>query len=156
MEDEFSSIAKDLEIRSVRLRMENDPRHIGNDEIVFAIAKLVHITGISNRQNERLERSNFRLQMVMMALTAITTLIALYPAFKIIFTWLAPLITNALQIATISSDYLNLLSGLVSVMAIYGSYKYFEYKVKLEETITLTDAMSAVLKDKDGNVKTSR
>ena len=85
------------------------------DNLTSEIQKLSKIIDDSNKQSEKLEKSNYVLQMVMLALTAIATLIAAYPVVSNIVKYLISLITtNDFEI--ISSIIATLISATVGII----------------------------------------
>jgi len=149
MKDDFFTIADDLERRSERLRNENNPRNLGNDEIVYAISKLIRANGVANVQIVKLEASNYRLQQIMVILTLVTTFVIIFPILQVFFKWMisvTPPISSILKFEAISlGNLINVLSGIVSVIVLYGTYKYFQYKLNLNEKISLSDSFSATI-----------
>jgi len=149
MKDDFFTIADDLERRSERLRNENNPRNLGNDEIVYAISKLIRANGVANVQSVKLEASNYRLQQIMVILTLVTTFVIIFPILQVFFKWMisvTPPISSILKFEAISlGNLINVLSGIVSVIVLYGTYKYFQYKLNLNEKISLSDSFSATI-----------
>lgn len=109
-------------------------------ETIFAVDKLTSEIGAlsksiksSNTQSEKLEKSNYTLQVIMLILTGITTVIAIGPIIKNILTFLSqlsyfPEITNSIAILT---TLLSLLIGLITAISTKKlSERYEEVKLK--------------------------
>jgi hypothetical protein len=71
----FENVANDLEQRANRLSRENNPRNLGNDELVFAVAQFVRVLGNANK-------SANRFTWTVTALTVINTILVVIQLFK--------------------------------------------------------------------------
>lgn len=71
----FESVADDLEQRAKRLGRENNPRNLGNDELVFAVAQFVRVLGNANQIASRFT-------WTVTALTVINTVLVVVQLFK--------------------------------------------------------------------------
>jgi len=123
------------------------------DRLENKIKKLNKTIEAAEKQNQRLEESNYKLQKVMLILTAITTTIATFPVFAFLIKLIAPLVTNLLNIASISIALTSVLAALTSLIIGVLTYKYEKV---FTEKITLKDRLQITLMDKDGKVKDMR
>ena len=49
----FDTVASNLEERATRLSQENNPRNLGNDEIVFSVAQFICVLGNASKTTNR-------------------------------------------------------------------------------------------------------
>lgn len=91
------------------------------DELKKEITKLSNIIEKANRQSEKLEQSNYTLQVVMLILTAIATAVAVSPMISSITKYLISLISTTSP-AVLST----IITSLVSGVAGFATYSAFE------------------------------
>jgi hypothetical protein len=135
------------------------------DDLKTEVVNLNKTIKSSNEQSVKLELSNNRFQLMILILTAITTMIAIYPFLRIpvtlIASGLALVASNVLKVSILQSDFVAALSGFISLMigivTFYLERKFVsEYKIKLNDTIHVTDSAHIARIDKDGNIKDNR
>lgn len=81
--------------------------------LIEEISALRVVTEEANRNSEKLEVANYRLQMIMVTLTVIGTLVITFPILKAIFEWVAAVsIGNSIGVLLASKDSINALAGL--------------------------------------------
>ncbi len=84
---------------------------LASDELTRrTLKKLQKTIEISNEHSEKLEIANYKIQLIMMALTAIGTLVVVFPVLKAIFQWLSGFAIN------ISLTGIDLISAILSVI----------------------------------------
>lgn len=115
---------------------QQDTNNIQTANLIDEVKKLNVITSESNEQNQKLETSNYRLQWVMLALTCITTLVAIFPVFKLFFQWITPIITTALKQPALSASLISVLSAIFSILAVTISLVIFRTKLLKKPKIT--------------------
>lgn len=123
------------------------------DELKEQIEKLNNTIALSEKQSQRLEESNYKLQKVMLLFTAITTTIAAFPVLLIVFNYISPIITSLLNISAIPIAIVGVISALVSLIV---GFITFRYQLKFSDTIKIRDSIDMVVRDKDGKVKETR
>lgn len=123
------------------------------DELKDQIVKLNDNIEKSDKQSQKLEQSNYRLQKAMLVLTAIGVGIAAFPGVLYVFNQISPFVAQIFNKAEIPMAVLTVLSALISIAF---SLLTFKYEKKFTETIRIKDTINIVLKDKDGNIKEIR
>lgn len=124
------------------------------DELNKKIVKLNKTIKESNKQSQKLEMSNYRLQWAILILTFIATVIVAYPVLSSAISWLSSYMGQllnfepALQLTTIVASVLSAIIALITTT--YGK-KYYEKKIA--ETVKIKDSINIVVKDKSGNIK---
>ncbi|HEV2339439.1 MAG TPA: hypothetical protein VGT05_01585 [Patescibacteria group bacterium] len=130
------------------------------DDLLTKIKKLNSTIESSNRQSQKLEQSNYRLQIVMLVLTAISAGVAVYPFLKVLFNSASASISSLLMHLThftlISQDIVTILStigALIFSLITFFVEKRITKSIVLRDHINLKETMTAILRDKDGNIK---
>ncbi len=112
----------------------------------------------SDEQSRKLELSNYRLQIAMLILTAIATMIVAYPLFVKIITWIFELIKVNVHLGIYDVSIISLIAGLLTGFVSYSIVNVEKkvIEIKLRDTVKIKDSISAVVLDKDGNIKDKR
>lgn len=118
------------------------------------LGTLIETIESNEKQNNKLEISNISLQRAMLFLTAITTIIAVFPFIKEFFIYLTKFISISLNTQQLPLFLVEIISAIIAVIVAFVAYKY-ERKT-LDETITLKDSIHIVLRDKLGKIKEER
>jgi len=112
-------------------------------ETTFALDRLenkIKKLSKTEKQNQRLEESNYKLQKVMLILTAVTTTIAAFPVFAFLLKLAASLITNWLNTASISIALISVLAALIS--SAIGALTYKHEKIFTDKYGRITEIRS--------------
>ncbi len=127
------------------------------DELKEQIAKLNETIDRSEKQNQKLELSNYKLQWAMFVLTAITTGIVAFPVIQVIFKTINPSMVQILNMVITSSILINAISFLIPILiSILIIPITFKFEKKFSDRIKLKDSINVVLKDKHGRIKEIR
>ena len=110
------------------------------DRLENKIKKLSKTIEAAEKQNQRLEESNYKLQKVMLILTAVTTTIAAFPVFAFLLKLAASLITNWLNTASISIALISVLAALIS--SAIGALTYKHEKIFTDKYGRITEIRS--------------
>lgn len=127
------------------------------DELKGQIGRLIRTIEINERQSQKLEKSNISLQRTMLVLTFITTIIALFPALRFIFSnIISPLISYVLNIS-LTPDWLTILVTIIpAVLSVIISLLTSKYQKRFLDIIKVSDNINIVLRDKEGKIKEIR
>lgn len=116
-EKELRYMVNELDFRVVPLASDELTRR--------TLDKLQKTIEEANEHSGKLERANYRLQMIMVVLTSLGTLVILFPILKSIFQWILPIITKSLKLTAISINSIDalsaLISGAISALILIGS-----------------------------------
>ncbi len=136
------------------------------DELNDQLRKLNENLVKSDNQSQKLEQSNYRLQWIMLILTAITAFVAIYPFIEAFTLYLAlqlsPVISSMLRINLLSNELIQILASIVTaslgILFAYITNRRVSnlYTINLEDHIKLRDSLHIILRDKDGNIKEER
>lgn len=121
-EKELRYMVNELDFRVVHLASDELTRRTLND-----LQKTIED---SNKHSEKLESANYKLQIIMLALTAIGTFVAISPIVKIIINWLALAGSEILKTPLASSEVLNIISAVLSVLSSYIAIKSYDGFIK--------------------------
>lgn len=118
-------------------------------ETIFAIDKLLReIKALSknisdsNQQSEKLEQSNYKLQIAMLFLSFIAITVTAYQIF------------NSLIQTTIFAILLTLITSIITFFI--GKKFVKNIDISLKESVRINDKLNIVLKDKNGKIKDTR
>lgn len=127
------------------------------DELKVQIGRLIRTIETNEKQSQKLEKSNINLQRTMLILTFITTMIALFPAIRFIFSNIvSPLISYLLD-TPLTSDWSIILVTIVPAMlSVTMSLLTSRYQKRFLDIINVSDNINIVLSDKDGKIKKIR
>lgn len=128
------------------------------DELKQQVAILNKTIEASDKQSQKLEKSNYRLQQAMLILTAIATMIAAYPVILSLIKWVSPYVEQLFRFGSISISLISVLAGILSALTGFLAITIEKklYEKNFFEIIKIKDSMDAVLKDRDGNIKETR
>lgn len=113
----------------------------------------------SDKINQKLEQSNYRLQWAMLLLTAITTFVTIYPILK---EYMTSLFTTNIFGFSLTAATTGLIAAVLAgfiVGALLAIVKNKMNKIiitNIGDQIKLRDSVKIVLKDEDGNIKETR
>lgn len=123
------------------------------DELNENIKKLNTTIEIFALQSQKLEKSNYRLQKVMLIFTAVTTTIIAFPILLALFNLIGPFLARLLNIAIFPIAVGVIVSAVVSLLT---GYTTFKIQLNLTDKIKLKDNIDIVVKDKKGRIKEVR
>ncbi len=134
------------------------------DSLQQEVVKLRKTIETANSQSEKLERSNYRLQVAMLVLTAMSTGVILFPFFRglinSIYPWLSMSLNKlgAIHLSEIFITIISVLLSLVSALVTFFAEKKIVKKItiNLQDDVKVNDSFSAVLRDKNGEIKDVR
>ncbi|MCX6706469.1 MAG: hypothetical protein NTV24_05240 [Candidatus Woesebacteria bacterium] len=124
------------------------------DNLNEQIKRLTKTVEQNEIQSQKLEKSNINLQLIMVVLTFITAIIAVFPIFLFIFNNLIfPIASKLLNVAVIPLTISVLIASMLSIIT---SWLVSRYKKRFADIIRISDNVDIVLRDKDGRTKEIR
>ncbi len=135
------------------------------DSLITEIKNLNSTIEKANKQNEKLEQTNLRLQYAMLILTAIGTAVIVYPIMKVIintvFLYFQSILTGIINFKSFPTEnVIVVISTLIAIISAIGSFiaekKFLTHHISFTDSVKLKDSLHMELRDKDGNIKEIR
>ena len=106
---------------------------LASDELTRrTVRKLQEAIEVSNEHSQKIERSNYKLQQIMVVLTAIGPLAVVFPVLQTLFGWSAFVISQMFRLPLTSVFTTNLLAGITS--ALVASFSFFKFGGSFKKT----------------------
>ena len=131
------------------------------DSLQQEVSRLTSTIEKSNKQSKKLEQSNYRLQIAMFVLTAISTGIAVFAFLREFISldseWLKQILNSlgaipSLELlVTVIPALLSVIAGVTTFFIEKKAIKNFQ--IDIQEKNKVTDNFEALLQDKDGNIR---
>ena len=116
---------------------------LASDELTRRrLGKLIEVIIKADEQSKKLEQSNYRLQIILLILTAISTFIVALPIFKSILVWLQP------SVSYLTPHAINVIAFMISVIVgvlSFFSGKRLSEKIELSDSVKVSDSVNIVV-----------
>ncbi len=150
MEEELKNKLRDVQKNASTGEEYNKQVMFAQVETIFAIdaleneiERLSKVVKDSNAQSEKLEKSNYTLQIIMLILTGITTIIAVKPVVKEILTYFSQFVPTITITAFFISFLTTTLSGLVGLLVALSTKRLSEKQVVMfRDNLEIKDSLS--------------
>lgn len=133
------------------------------DSLIEEIKQLNQNILDSNKQNEKLERANYKLQVAMFVLSFVATFVVVYPIFTqlvsfIFFKYIIPILKSVNNLKGYPTGLIILILSytttlIASIFALKILKKYVTKNVGVKDEIKITDKVHIKVVDNDGIVK---